>query len=35
MQQAVCQIGHVAPGMCFHVAQMWCIVLDDCACPLS
>ena len=30
MQQAVCQTGHVPPGMCFHVAQMWCIVLDDC-----
>ncbi|KAH8905061.1 hypothetical protein BR93DRAFT_945996 [Coniochaeta sp. PMI_546] len=29
MQQAVCQTGHVPPGMCFHVAQMWCIVLDD------
>ncbi|OIW34428.1 hypothetical protein CONLIGDRAFT_566188 [Coniochaeta ligniaria NRRL 30616] len=29
MQQAVCQTGHVPPDMCFHVAQMWCIVLDD------
>ncbi|KAB5551293.1 hypothetical protein GE09DRAFT_168424 [Coniochaeta sp. 2T2.1] len=29
MQQAVCQTGHVPPGTCFHVAQLWCIVLDD------
>jgi hypothetical protein len=30
MQQAVCQTGHAPAGMCFHVAQLWCIVLDDC-----
>lgn len=30
MQQAVCQTGHVPPDMCFHVAQLWCIVLDNC-----
>ncbi|KAI1142915.1 hypothetical protein F5Y05DRAFT_408368 [Hypoxylon sp. FL0543] len=29
MQQAVCQNGEVPEGYCFHVAQLWCIVLDN------
>lgn len=29
MQQAVCQSGHVPANFCFHVAQLWCIVVDD------
>jgi hypothetical protein len=30
MQQAVCQQKGVAPGLCFHVAQLWCLLLDNC-----
>ncbi|KAI0843060.1 hypothetical protein F5Y06DRAFT_292046 [Hypoxylon sp. FL0890] len=29
MQQAVCQNGEVPEGYCFHIAQLWCIVLDN------
>ncbi|KAH6668177.1 hypothetical protein B0J14DRAFT_600005 [Halenospora varia] len=29
MQQAVCQLGGTPRNHCFHIAQMWCIVLDD------
>ncbi|KAI1376242.1 hypothetical protein F4677DRAFT_85578 [Hypoxylon crocopeplum] len=29
MQQAVCQNGEVPEGCCFHIAQVWCIVLDN------
>lgn len=29
MQQVVWQNGHVPADTCFHVAQLWCIVLDD------
>lgn len=29
MQQAVCQLGgNLAPGSCFHISQLWCIVID-------
>lgn len=29
MQQAICQTGHVPANVCFHVAQLWCIVVDN------
>ncbi|KAL8341987.1 hypothetical protein RB601_005236 [Gaeumannomyces tritici] len=30
MQQAVCQLGgSLAPGSCFHISQLWCIVIDN------
>ncbi|KAI0593277.1 hypothetical protein F4775DRAFT_521473 [Biscogniauxia sp. FL1348] len=29
MQQAVCQNGGAPGGQCFHIAQLWCIVLDN------
>ncbi|KAI1465730.1 uncharacterized protein F4812DRAFT_110004 [Daldinia caldariorum] len=29
MQQAVCKNGEVPDGYCFHIAQLWCIVLDN------
>ncbi|KAI0117112.1 hypothetical protein F4814DRAFT_415281 [Daldinia grandis] len=29
MQQAVCKNGEVPEGHCFHIAQLWCIVLDN------
>ena len=29
MQQAVCQNGDAAKGECVHVAQVWCVILDD------
>ncbi|KAI1408911.1 hypothetical protein F5Y13DRAFT_204091 [Hypoxylon sp. FL1857] len=29
MQQAVCQNGEAPEGYCFHIAQLWCIVLDN------
>ncbi|KAI1765348.1 hypothetical protein GGR53DRAFT_270001 [Hypoxylon sp. FL1150] len=29
MQQAVCQNGEAPEGLCFHIAQLWCIVLDN------
>jgi hypothetical protein len=30
MQQVVCQQKGVPQGFCFHVAQLWCLVLDNC-----
>lgn len=30
MQQAVCGGRGVPAGHCFHVAQLWCVVLDNC-----
>ncbi len=32
MQQAVCQQKGegVSPAACFHVSQLWCLVLDNC-----
>ncbi|KAI5927644.1 hypothetical protein F4810DRAFT_648688 [Camillea tinctor] len=29
MQQVVCQNGGAPAGHCFHIAQLWCIVLDN------
>lgn len=29
LQQAVCQLGAAPRGDCFHVAQLWCLVLDN------
>ncbi|KAF3762955.1 putative Mg2+ transporter [Cryphonectria parasitica EP155] len=29
MRQAVCQSKDTPTGLCFHVAQMWCLVLDN------
>ncbi|KND90120.1 hypothetical protein TOPH_05226 [Tolypocladium ophioglossoides CBS 100239] len=29
MEQAVCQLGTVRRGECFHIAQLWCLVLDN------
>lgn len=30
MQQAVCQIGRRGNGRCFHIAQLWCLIIDKC-----
>lgn len=30
MQQAVCQIGRKGNGRCFHIAQLWCLIIDKC-----
>lgn len=30
MQQAVCQNKEAVAGFCFHIAQFWCLVLDNC-----
>jgi hypothetical protein len=30
MKQAVCHLLDTPEGHCFHVAQFWCLVLDDC-----
>ncbi|KAK3385827.1 hypothetical protein B0H63DRAFT_394118 [Podospora didyma] len=29
MRQAVCQDGNTPPGLCFHIAQIWCLVVDN------
>ncbi|KAH8654579.1 hypothetical protein BGZ60DRAFT_532947 [Tricladium varicosporioides] len=29
MQQAVCQLGGTPRYHCFHIAQLWCILVDD------
>ncbi|KAH6898806.1 hypothetical protein B0T10DRAFT_120301 [Thelonectria olida] len=29
MEQAVCQLGHAKRGECFHISQLWCIVIDN------
>lgn len=31
MQQAVCQIGRRGSGRCFHIAQLWCLIIDKCS----
>lgn len=30
MLQAVCQLGGARKDECFHVAQIWCLVVDNC-----
>jgi hypothetical protein len=30
MEQAVCQQKGAPKGLCFHIAQLWCLILDDC-----
>ncbi|KAK2590919.1 hypothetical protein QQS21_011400 [Conoideocrella luteorostrata] len=30
MQQAVCRVNATNQDECFHIAQMWCLVLDNC-----
>lgn len=32
MEQAVCQQGGGPKGHCFHIAQLWCLVLNSCTC---
>jgi hypothetical protein len=32
MKQAVCQLFATPPEHCFHIAQMWCLVLDNSEC---
>lgn len=29
MQQAVCKLGSVPRGQCFHIAQLWSLVIDN------
>lgn len=29
MSQAVCELGTANKGECFHIAQLWCLILDD------
>ncbi|KAK4043881.1 hypothetical protein C8A01DRAFT_12591, partial [Parachaetomium inaequale] len=29
MEQAVCQQKGAPKGLCFHIAQLWCLILDD------
>jgi hypothetical protein len=29
MEQAVCQLGHAKRGECFHISQLWCVVIDN------
>lgn len=29
MEQAVCQLGNAKRGECFHIAQLWCVVIDN------
>ena len=37
MEQVVCQQSGAAQSLCFHVAQLWCLILDNCMArtPLS
>lgn len=30
MQQAVCRNKQAPAGYCFNIAQLWCLVLDNC-----
>lgn len=30
MQQAVCKMGEAPAGHCFHIAQLWCLVVGNC-----
>ncbi|KAM5383633.1 hypothetical protein ACJZ2D_001870 [Fusarium nematophilum] len=29
MEQAVCQLGNVNRGECFHISQLWCLAIDN------
>jgi hypothetical protein len=29
MDQAVCQLGQVQQGECFHISQMWCLIVGN------
>jgi len=33
MEQAVCQVSGTPADHCFYIAQIWLLVLDDCASP--
>lgn len=30
LQQAVCQLEDAPLEHCFHIAQLWCVVIEDC-----
>ena len=30
LQQAVCNMIGTPQGFCFHISQIWCLILDDC-----
>lgn len=30
MKQAVCYLQNIPPEHCFHIAQVWLLILDDC-----
>lgn len=30
MEQAVCHIPYNKEGHCFHIAQVWCLLIDEC-----
>lgn len=30
IKQAVCQVSDNSDKLCFHVGQLWCLVIDDC-----
>jgi len=32
LQQIVCQLGNSPPKSCFHISQLWCIVVDNGKC---
>lgn len=29
MEQAVCRLGNADRGECFHISQLWCLVIDN------
>lgn len=33
MQQAVRQVAKAGPGLCFHISQLWCIIINNCTVP--
>lgn len=35
LEQAVCELGAAPRGDCFHVAQLWCLVLDNSEAPVA
>jgi hypothetical protein len=30
LEQAVCRLKGAPQGVCFHIAQLWCLILDNC-----